>query len=109
MEQENRRKFSRARLRLRIARLEGLDPIDQPKDLWTSNVSAGGMFFHVPLATEPAVGAALSFELSVPPGEGYSSSAGKVRGTGQIIRALPLTKTASGVAVQFTQPLALQF
>ena len=109
MPEEDRRQFRRARLRLRIARLEGLGQSPRREDLWTTDVSAGGMFFHAPLVDEPAVGTNLAFELSVPPGEGYSSSAGKVRGSGKVIRAVVGRRPDTGLAVQFTRPLALDF
>ena len=109
MRQGNRRRFRRARLRLRVARLEGLVPNRGSSEAWTTNVSAGGMFIHVPLDAEPAVGTYLTFELSVPPGEGYSSSAGKVRGSGKVTRTQLSPDVGAGVAVQFTKPLALHF
>ena len=109
MVQEDRRQFRRARLRLRISRLEGLEPAPRAAELWTTDVSAGGMFFYAPLPGEPALGADLSFELSVPPGEGYSSSAGKVRGSGKVVRTLATAEGGTGVAVHFTRPLALDF
>lgn len=109
MPQKDRRRFRRARLRLRIARLEGLGQGRGREDLWTTDVSAGGMFFHAPLVDEPAVGTNLTFELRVPPGEGYSSSAGKVRGSGKVIRAVAGGGAGTGLAVQFTRSLALDF
>ena len=108
-ERDDRRQSRRAQLRLRIARLEGLDPPPQTRQLWTTDVSAGGMFFQANLADQPPLGARLSFELSIPPGEGYSSSAGKVRGTGEVVRVLASAAPRTGVAVQFTRPLALHF
>ncbi|HUT00866.1 MAG TPA: PilZ domain-containing protein [Phycisphaerae bacterium] len=105
----DRRKHRRTRLRLRIARLEGFGPALQEEDLWTSDVCAGGMLFQVPLPSEPNLETSLSFELNVPPGEGYSSSAGRIRGSGRVVRALPVSDKMTGVAVQFTQPLSLDF
>jgi hypothetical protein len=109
MPEDDRRQFRRTRLRLRIARLEGLDEIAEGQEVWTADVSAGGMFFRVPLTGQPALGTDLAFELSVPPGEGYSHSAGKVRGSGKVVRALHIPDAGTGVAVQFTRPLALDF
>ncbi|MGB2821659.1 MAG: PilZ domain-containing protein [Phycisphaerae bacterium] len=109
MAPDDRRKHRRTRLRLRVARVEGLDPPSHQGDFWTSDVSAGGMLFHVPIAWQPRIGTALSFELSIPPGEGYSSSAGKVRGSGKVARSLPESETLAGIAVQFTEPLSLEF
>ena len=109
MSQQERRQHHRARLRLRVARLRGLEPAAEGAEIWTTNVSAGGMLFHAPATCRPAVGAALSFELSIPPGEGHSSVEGKVRGSGRVVRTSPLPAGGVGVAVQFTRPLALGF
>ena len=57
----------------------------------------------------PDQGGQVSFEIEVPPGEGYSSSAGKVRGFGKVIRTHSLPDARTGIAVEFTRPLALQF
>lgn len=109
MSVQNRRQYRRTRLRLRIAQLEGVGMLPETHDLWTTDVSAGGMFFSAPLAAEPAPQTPLSFELNVPPGEGYSTSAGTVRGSGKVVRAIPVAEDQTGVAVQFTRPLALDF
>ncbi len=107
-EQMERRKHFRSRLRLRISRLEGLTGLTSG-DLWTSDVSAGGMYFCAHLAGRPRPGEDVAFELAVPPGEGYSSSSGRIRGTGKVIRSIPVGEAGMGVAVQFTRSLALQF
>ena len=109
MGRRNRRKFRRTPLRLRIARLEGLGVQRIPQELWTTNVSAGGMFFHAPLPHVPARGTVLSFEMNVPPGEGYSASEGRIRGSGTVIRTVPVAGQSVGVALQFTRPLTLEF
>ena len=109
MPQDERRQYRRARLRLCIARVEGLHPAGDPPDLWTSNVSAGGMYFQADLADQPDIGSSLSFEIHVPPGEGYSTSAGRVRGSGKVIRVQTGAEVGTGVAVQFTRPLAFDF
>ena len=109
MAQVDRRQHRRTRLRLRIARIEGLSPTSQDAGFWTSDVSAGGMFFHARLASNPQLGEVLCFELSVPPGEGYSSSAGKVRGCGKVTRLLATQGDLAAIALRFTRPLALDF
>jgi len=109
MAQIDRRKHRRTRLRLRIAHIEGLEPSSRNAGFWTSDVSAGGMSFQARIASTPHLGAPLSFELSVPPGEGYSSSAGKVRGLGTVTRLLPTEGDLTAIAVRFTRPLALDF
>ncbi|HUS91700.1 MAG TPA: PilZ domain-containing protein [Phycisphaerae bacterium] len=109
MRQADRRRFRRTKLRLRLARLEGLRLVTETADLWTADVSAGGMCFCLPLDAEPELGTSLTFELSVPPGEGYSSSGGKARGSGKVVRTQPAPTMGVGVAVEFTKPLALDF
>ena len=109
MSAEDRRQFRRTRLRLRLARLEGAGASSQADELWTANVSAGGMFVSAALAEIPPLGAPVSFELVVPPGEGYWASSGKVSGSGKVVRALPAEREGTGLAVQFTRPLALDF
>jgi len=109
MRQADRRQFRRTSLRLRISQLGGLGQDCDQSELWTSDISAGGMYFHVPLPAALARGTYLTFELTVPPGEGYSSSAGKVRGSGQVVRSALASGLGTGVAVQFTKPLALDF
>ncbi len=113
---EERRRFRRAALRLRVTRLEGLGPAPEQPDLWTADVSAGGMFLHVPLDAPPPEAATVHFELDIPPGEGYSCSAGKIRGSGKVVRAmhpgaagLDARPALTGLAVQFTRPLTLDF
>lgn len=107
MPDDNRRQFRRARLRLRISHIQGLATTGQAGELWTTDVSAGGMFLQAPLAQEPSLGHPVSFELTVPPGEGYSSSGGTVCGTGKVIRVV--SAGIPGIAVEFTRPLALRF
>lgn len=109
MSAPERRQYHRARLRLRVARLEGLPPPADPEDLWTRNVSAGGMYLQAPFAEEPLVDADVVFELIVPPGEGYSVLPGRIRGTGKVVRTVRLEGDQTGLAVQFTRPLALVF
>jgi len=78
---------------------------DGTSHLWTADVSPGGMYIRTPIGEAPAVGTNLSFELSIPPGEGYSLSPGRIRGSGKVVRIEP----SAGVAVGFTSPLALDF
>ncbi len=109
MSTQERRKHRRTRLRLRVSQIEGLPVPDGTGDLWTSDVSPGGMYIRTPLADAPAVGTSLTFELSIPPGEGYSLSAGRIRGSGEVVRIEPSAEPVAGVAVGFTSPLALEF
>jgi len=99
----------RARLRLAISRIVGGEGVF-PGELWTSDVSAGGMYFRVShAATESlGVGAQVSFELAVPPGAGYSGAGGAIRGAGCVVRA-EQAEGAVGVAVRFSGPISLQF
>ena len=109
MTQEDRRRFRRTSLRLRISRLEGVGAVRPNEDLRTTNVSAGGMFFHVGMDRQPPVSTTVSFELNVPPGEGYSASGGSISGSGRVVRTVPVSAGATGVAVHFTRPLSLSF
>ena len=67
------------------------------------------MYLHVPRGRVPAGQTALSFEIQVPAGVGYSASAGKIKGYGKVVRTDPLEGRTVGVAVEFTNPLALEF
>jgi c-di-GMP-binding flagellar brake protein YcgR len=103
---EERRAYRRLDLRLPIlvqpspAKAEGLT---------TSNISAGGMYFQVPGGGAPQVGSHVAFELVVPPGAGYSASAGRIKGRGEIVRTDSGEGEAAGVAVRFTETLAMRF
>lgn len=104
---DNRRQFRRVRLRLRVSHAQGLNAVGGTGELWTTDVSAGGMFLQIPSNEEPPLGTPVSFELAVPPGEGYSSSGGSVCGTGKVVRVT--SAGTPGVAVEFTRPLSLRF
>jgi hypothetical protein len=104
---DNRRQFRRVRLRLRVCHVQGMEAPAAAGELWTTDVSAGGMFLHIPPSEKPPLGLPVSFELAVPPGEGYSSSGGSVCGTGKVVRVA--SAGTPGVAVEFTRPLSLRF
>lgn len=106
-----RRRYMRTRLRLAISKIAPGDGVDGGR-LWTSNVSAGGMYFSVrPEAAGPlGVGAEVSFELAVPPGAGYSSRPGTIRGAGRVVRTEQVApQGAVGVAMCFAAPVSIQF
>ena len=107
--ESERRRYRRLSLRLPVAATEGAWPALPSGDLWTSNISAGGMYFKVAGQDAPADGAVLSFELSVPPGEGYSSCEGTIRGAGRVVRTDQAGQSQTGVALRFTQPRMLEF
>jgi hypothetical protein len=109
MPKQERREHRRTRLRLRISRIEGLPIQDAAVDLWTCDVSPGGMYLQVPVVEPAAIGARVAFELSIPPGEGYSLSAGRIMGSGKVVRIEPSAEPIAGIAVGFTSPLALDF
>lgn len=67
------------------------------------------MYIRTPLIDNPEVGTSLTFELSIPPGEGYSISPGRIRGSGKVVRVEPSAEPVAGVAIGFTSPLALEF
>ncbi|MFB3891313.1 MAG: PilZ domain-containing protein [Phycisphaerae bacterium] len=109
MPETERRQFRRLKLRLPITRLAGSSAVASGTTLWTSDISSGGMFFVAAAPESPPEGAQITFELLVPPGEGYSLSAGRVSGSGKIVRSLEIDAGLAGVALRFTEPLALRF
>lgn len=110
MEGADRRQRRRMPLRLRVVRIERLAGGCQVvADAWTTNVSAGGMYVMLSGRDVPTRGAEVAFELAVPAGEGYSSSEGRIRGTGTVVRSDPAGAESPGVAVAFVRPLALDF
>lgn len=104
-----RRKHRRLALRLKLARLDGLSMGELQADMWTANVSTGGMYVVVPCPEAPSPGVKLIFELDVPGGDGYSPSGGKIRGAGSVVRADGASNAGHGIAVRFLPPLALEF
>jgi len=104
---QERRRFQRLKLRLPISRLSPCPDSPDETPLRTSNISAGGMYFELPADKGPEAGAEIAFELTIPPGEGYASSASRIRGSGRVVREAPCREGTVGVAVAFTQPLAL--
>ena len=109
MSKQERRKHRRTRLRLRISRIEGLPIQDAADVLWTCDVSPGGMYLQAPVVEPATIGSPITFELTIPPGEGYSLSAGRIRGSGKVVRIEPAGEPIAGIAVGFTSPLALEF
>ena len=109
MSKSERRKHPRTRLRLRIAEIDGLGVHDTAGDLWTCDISPGGMYLQAHVADNELLGKGVSFELSIPPGEGYSVSAGRIRGSGKVVRIDHAAERMAGVAVGFTSPLSLDF
>ena len=106
---KERRKNRRASVRLGISAVRGVGTQSAYNDLWTTNISAGGMYFHIPGRGGFPEESSLSFELTVPPGSGYSAVAGKITGSGRVVRTHALDNQTVGIAIQFTQPLALDF
>jgi hypothetical protein len=107
MEHEDRRSYRRVALRLPVTGLGGPAGGADPPAFYTANVSAGGMFLYVPPEAAPEPGGAIHFELTVPPGDGYSTAPCCVRGRGRVLRAEPEEAGRYGVAVQFTERLSL--
>ena len=106
---EERRKHRRLVLRLPITRLQGQQYESAADGAWTRNVSAGGMYFVLPASEAPKAGQELHFEMTVPPGEGYSSYIGRISGWGQVARTAPQGTDSVGVALRFTHELGLAF
>ena len=109
MTDRDRRRYRRAALRLPISRMQGIRPDGPLSDLWTTDVSAGGMLFEAPVGRAPGIGTPVRFEITVPPGEGHSVSPGRVRGSGRVVRTTDADAGGVGIAVEFTRPLALEF
>ena len=107
MASRERRKSQRLQLRLPISQLADSSGPVWPAGLWTRNVSAGGMFFEMPADSAPRRGSELSFELVVPPGEGYATAESKLRGAGLVVRRAPSGKGSVAIALRFNQPLSL--
>lgn len=107
---DDRREYRRTSLRLPISRI-GASGQTLGGQFWTGNISAGGMYFRAdgPAGAVLAVGAELTFELTVPPGGGYWASAGTVRGTGLVVRAEAVEGGAVGVAVRFSRSVFIDF
>lgn len=77
---------------------------------WTRDLSATGMFVHLNDPQSHPVGTDVEFEMTVPPGEGYSLSTGKISGTGTVVRMESANDhPAAGMAVQFNKELDLLF
>ncbi len=84
-------------------------PPRQTRPLWTCDVSAGGLYFHLTGDETFGNGDEITFELAVPPGEGYSVCEGRISGRGNVLRTESSGKSGCGVAVQFNEPLSLDF
>jgi len=102
--EQERRKFQRLQLRLPISGLSGQA---RAGELWTRDISPAGMLFHVAAGYAPQDGAIVSFELTVPPGEGYATCESKVRGAGRVVRKSPCDGQNTAVAIRFDRPLAI--
>ena len=107
MDAVERREHRRGDLQLPILRLQGAVELSQGERVRTDNVSSGGMYFRVPSRFLSLGETAISFELYIPPGGGYTVSPGTVRGTGRIVRIDSPGSDTVGIAVRFTGSLAL--
>ncbi len=105
-----RRRHRRLKLRFPISRLGGLPGLEsaETNDLRTYDISTGGMYFRLPAGSEPARGKMVSFQLTVPAGEGHGLKPCTIQGAGRIVRTDPHASHQCGVAVTFTRPVALQ-
>ncbi|MFP3937498.1 MAG: PilZ domain-containing protein [Phycisphaerae bacterium] len=103
---QDRRSHRRVPLRLPVASLgdfaEGVRG-----GLFTTNVSPGGMLVRMPVDSAPRHGQEVRFELTVPPGEGYSVAPCLISGQGKVVRTDPGNANQCEVAVRFTQKLSL--
>lgn len=102
----DRRSHRRVPLRLPVAAL-GDFAENARGGLFTTNVSPGGMLVRMPADSAPRDGQRVRFELTVPPGEGYSVAPCRVCGEGKVVRTQPLQPDECHVALQFTERLSL--
>ncbi len=109
MADQNRRIHRRADVRLALSSVSSQRGPLMDAEVWTSNISAGGMYFRAPASHELAPQSKVSFELQVPPGSGYSISGGTISGSGQVVRTDSLSEHDQGVALSFSQPLEMSF
>ena len=110
METGDRRRCRRLEVRLPITRLALADQESWCLPACTANISADGMYFHLPPEHAPRAGegSLMQFELAVPPGAGYSVSGGIIRGEGSVIRA-EVSEAGVGLALRFDRPLEVDF
>lgn len=110
METGDRRRCRRLELRLPITRLALADQESWCLPACTANISPDGMYFLLPPEHAPGAGegSQMQFELSVPPGAGYSASGGFIRGKGLVIRA-EANEAGLGLALRFDRPLEVDF
>lgn len=105
-EYDEKRSYRRVPLRLPVRTLLNPDG-GESFELFTANVSAGGMLVRMPAQAAPDCGQNLRFELSVPPGEGYSVAPCRISGQGKVVRTDPGNTDQCEVAVRFTNRLSL--
>jgi len=105
---QERRRYPRANLRIPVSSASGLDAAATEPELVTVNISAGGMYLKLSGMQNPPRGAPLHFELDLPPALGYVPQGCKVKGTGRVVRTCRHEDGTTGLAVEFTQPLALE-
>ena len=103
------RQHQRLRLRLAVSAVPADQADTEPDAWWTSNISAGGMYCQAARSPQLASDRRIRFQLTVPPGEGYSGSEGTIGGTGDVLRVDSLENGTVGVAVRFAEPLTLAF
>lgn len=106
---QDRRQHQRLRLRLAVSTVPADQADGDPGAWWTSNISAGGMYYQAARSSQLASDRRIRFQLAVPPGEGYSGSEGTIGGTGEVLRVDSLENGTIGVAVRFAEPLTLAF
>jgi len=105
----DRRQHRRLRLQLAVSVAPAEQAQAQPETFWTANISPGGMYCQAARGWQPPGGRRIRFQLTVPPGGGYSGSEGTIGGAGEVVRVDSLENGTVGVAVRFTDPLRLAF
>ncbi len=114
----DRRQHRRLEIRLPIECIPKPGERDQAFRTVTINVSTGGLYFEADMLngmSVPPLGSVLDFELTVPPGDGHFPYESRLRGTGRVVRCLPLDRPSTrgqgdrpaqvGIGVRFQEPL----
>ena len=111
-EESERRNHRRMTIRLPIECVSSSNGHQVTYRTVTTDISSGGVCFEADGNDFP-VRACLEIELGVPPGDGHSPYAGRVRGTGRVVRV----DRGNGdpahakyrIAANFSKPLKLVF
>ena len=111
-EQRERRKHRRMAIRLPIECVSSSEGHQVTYRTITADISSDGVCFEAD-GNEFRIRTPLEIELGVPPGDGHSPYAGRVRGTGRVVRVDRTNGDAAHakyrIAAHFSKPLKLVF